>query len=184
MSEGRCLCGSVTWELTAEPFDVYNCHCTMCQKVHGTAFGTYCRVRADHFRWTSDTNTIIHYRSSHLTRSSCDVCGSVVPFASVNHDGWAVPAGCHDQGKKADCNIFVVDSAPWHQVTGDLPCHDAYPIETGFPSVDDKPLANRPDGVVRGSCLCDAIAFHVTDPFKVAHNCHCSRSRHARAALG
>ena len=77
MSEGKCLCGSVTWELTAEPFAAYNCHCKMCQKVHGTPFGTYYFVRPDQFRWTSDTDSIIHYRSSHvLTRCSCDVCGS------------------------------------------------------------------------------------------------------------
>ena len=41
MNEGNCLCGSVTWELTGEPYAAYNCHCVMCQKIHGTPFGTY-----------------------------------------------------------------------------------------------------------------------------------------------
>jgi hypothetical protein len=182
MNEGRCLCGSVTWELTAEPFSAYNCLCTMCRKVHGTAFGTYYRLRTDHIRLTSGTSTIVHYKSSHLTRSSCGVCGSVVPNASKNYDGWVAPAGCHNQGKKADCNIFVADCAPWHEVTDDLPRHDTYEPEAEYPTFDDEPQADRPDGVVRGSCLCGAIAFHVTEPFKVAHNCHCSRCRHARAA--
>ncbi len=37
----------------------------------------------DQLRWTSSTDTIIHYRSSeYLTRGSCDVCGSVVPCLS------------------------------------------------------------------------------------------------------
>ena len=183
MNEGSCLCGSVTWELTAEPFAVYNCHCNMCQKVHGAAFGTYLFVRPDQIRWTSDTDSIVRYRSSEfLTRCSCDVCGSVVPYPSDDGETWVAPAGCHDRGKKADCNIFVADSAPWHEVTGDLPRHDAYPVESGLPSIDDKPLADGPEGVVRGSCLCGAIAVHVTEPFKVAYNCHCSRCRHARAA--
>ena len=183
MSEGRCLCGSVTWELTGEPYAAYNCHCVMCQKIHGTAFGTYYFVRADQFRWTSDTDSVIHYRSSPaVTRSSCDNCGSVVPYSSEKRDVWVAPAGCHDEGKKADCNIFVVDSAPWHEVTGDLPRHDAYPTESGLPSVEGKVLADRPEGVVRGSCECGAIAFHITTPFKVAYNCHCSRCRRARAA--
>ncbi len=183
MSEGRCLCGSVTWELTAEPYAVYNCHCKMCRKVHGTAFGTYCFVRADQIRWTSGTDTIVHYRSSEvLTRSSCDVCGAVVPYSGDNQDHWVAPGGCHDQGKKADCNIFVVDKAPWHEVTGDLPRHDAYPAESGLPSVEVQPLAAGPEGVVRGSCLCGDVEFQVTEPFKIAHNCHCSRCRHARAA--
>ena len=80
MNEGQCLCGSVTWELTAEPFAVYNCHCKMCRKAHGAAFGTYYFVRPDQFRWTSGTDSVVHYQSSpSLLRSSCDVCGSVVP---------------------------------------------------------------------------------------------------------
>ena len=125
MNEGRCLCGGVTWVLTAEPFAAYNCYCRMCQKVHGTPFGTYYLVRPDQIRWTSETDTIVRYRSSHfLTRCSCDVCGSVVPFLGRNGERWAAPAGCHDHGKKADCNIFVADNAPWHEVTGDLPRHD------------------------------------------------------------
>lgn len=183
MSEGHCLCGSVTWELTAEPYAVYNCHCKMCRKAHGTAFGTYRFVRSDQIRWTSGTDTIVHYRSSDfLTRSSCDVCGSVVPYPNDDGETWVAPGGCHDDGGKADCNIFVADSAPWHEVTGDLPRHDAYPAEAGIPTVADKPLADPPEGVVRGSCLCGAIEYHVTEPFKVAYYCHCSRCRHARAA--
>ena len=183
MSEGRCLCGAVTWELLGDPFAAYNCHCKMCQKVHGSAFGTYYFMHPDQFRWTSDTGTVMHYRSSEfLTRASCDICGSVVPYASDDQKFWVAPAGCHDEGKKADCNVFVVDNAPWHDITNDLPRHDAYPVETGYPSVPDKPLDAGPPGVVRGSCECGAVAFHVTEPFRVAHNCHCSRCRHARAA--
>lgn len=183
MNEGRCLCGGVTWALTAEPFFAYNCHCRMCRKAHGTPFGTYYLVRPEHFRWTSGTDTIARHRSSQFfTRCWCDVCGSVVPFLGRNGERWAVPAGCHDQGKKADCNIFVADTAPWHEVTGDLPRHDAYPAETGYPSIDDEPPAAGPEGVVRGGCLCGTIAFHVTEPIEAAYNCHCWRCRHARAA--
>ena len=43
-------------------------------------------------------------------------------------------------------------------------------------------VADGPDGVVRGSCLCGQVEFHVTEPFKAVHNCYCSRCRRARAA--
>ena len=36
--------------------------------------------------------------------------------------------------------------------------------------------------MARGSCLCGAVAFELDLPFKVVHNCHCSRCRKARAA--
>lgn len=183
MSKGRCLCGSVTWELLAEPFYAFNCHCRMCQKVHGTAFGTYHFVKPDQFRWTSGTETVVGFRSSDvLTRASCDTCGSVVPYPSDDGSIWVAPGGCHDKARKSDCNIFVVDSSPWHRVTGDLPRHDAYPEESGIPSVPNALREKGPDGVVRGSCQCGAIDFEVTAPIEVARYCHCSRCRHARAA--
>lgn len=183
MGEGKCLCGSVTWEVTGEPDSAYNCHCKMCRKAHGAAFGTYWFLRPNLFRWTSARDSIVQYESSDLiTRSFCKHCGSTVPWKSRTVDAMAVPGGCHDQGRKADCEIFVADRAPWHAISGDLPRHDAYPAESGRPSVAEKPLDPAPDGVVRGSCLCGAVAFQVTEPIKVAHNCHCSRCRRARAA--
>ena len=30
--------------------------------------------------------------------------------------------------------------------------------------------------------MCGAVEFHLTEPFTVVHNCHCSRCRRARAA--
>ena len=183
MNEGRCLCGGLTWGLTAEPFFAYNCHCKMCRKAHGTAFGTYFLVHLEDLQWTTETDAIVRYQSSpYFTRCSCGVCGAVVPFLGRNDERWAVPAGCHDHGKKPECHIFVADHAPWHAVTGDLPSHDAYPAEASYPSVEEEPLTDRPKGVIRGSCLCSAVAFHVTEPIKIVHNCHCWRCRHARAA--
>ncbi|MDH3671991.1 MAG: GFA family protein [Gammaproteobacteria bacterium] len=180
---GRCLCGSVAWEITAEPFQAYNCHCKMCRKAHGAPFGTYWFLLPDQFRWTSDTDTIVHYRSSHLlTRSFCRTCGSVVPYPSERRGLVVAPAGCHDNGRKSDCEIFVAHKAPWFDITSDLPRHDDYPPESGYERVEHEPMPEGPEGVVRGSCLCGAIELHVTEPFRTVHNCHCSRCRRGRAA--
>ena len=35
---GGCCCGAVRYELSAPPLAVYNCHCTNCQKITGSAF--------------------------------------------------------------------------------------------------------------------------------------------------
>lgn len=183
MNGGRCLCGSVTWELLAEPYAMYNCHCRMCQKVHGAAFGTYCFVHADEIRWTSVRDAVVHYESSeHLVRSSCDVCGSVVPYANEKMNHWVAPGGCHDGMRKPDCNIFVVDNSPWHTINGDIPRHETYPAESGIPSVAGLPVPKKAEGPVRGSCLCGVVTYQVTEPFRVAYNCHCSRCRYGRAA--
>ena len=125
-------------------------------------------MRPDQFRWTGATDTIAHYRSSHLlTRSFCGTCGSVVPYPSETKDLIVSLGGCHDHGRKSDCNIFVAHNAPWHDITGPLPRHDDYPPETGYPRVEEEPLPPGPEGVVRGSCMCGAVEFHLTEPFKV-----------------
>jgi hypothetical protein len=35
---GGCHCGAVRYSLTAPPLMIYNCHCSNCQKITGSAF--------------------------------------------------------------------------------------------------------------------------------------------------
>ena len=35
---GGCLCGAIRYRVTAEPFTLYACHCTDCQRRTGSAF--------------------------------------------------------------------------------------------------------------------------------------------------
>jgi len=164
---------------------MYNCHCRMCQKVHGAAFGTYAFVKDDQFQWTTDTESVVGYNSSDiLIRNSCKTCGSVVPFESQKPDQWVVPAGCHDTMRTPDHNIFMPDNAPWHTVSGDLPECEFYPDDSGRKPVDGLPdvgEATLPEKPMQGSCLCGKINFQVTEPLKLARNCHCSRCRQGRS---
>ena len=183
MSMGQCLCGSVTLELEPEAYTAFNCYCKMCRKAHGTPFGTYFFANSDQLRWTSTTDSIVYYRSSPmLIRSFCGHCGSVVPYSGSDSSRVVTPGGCHDHGRPADCNIFTAYNAPWHEITNDLPCYDHYPPASDLLGVEEEPLEPGPEGVVRGSCLCGLVQFHVTKPFKVAHNCYCTRCRRACAA--
>lgn len=183
MNKGRCLCGSVRWELLAEPSVTYNCHCRMCQKIHGTAFGTYCFFKLDQFLWINALDTVAHYESSkYLIRSSCNVCGSVVPYLNKKKDYWLVPAGCHNKMRKPDYNIFVIANSPWHIINEDIPGHDAYPVYLALPSVENLPVIKKAEGFIRGSCLCGEISYQITEPLITAHNCHCSRCRNGRSA--
>ncbi len=183
MNPGQCLCGAASWDLVGQPFQAFNCHCKLCRKAHGTAFGTYWFVEPDQIRWRGDTESVVGYRSSEiLTRTFCGICGSVTPYSGDTHGTFVAPGGCHDRGRISDCNIFIPHGAPWFEVTGDLPRHRDYPVETGYVSIEEEPLEEAPEGVVRGLCMCRAIEFHVTGPFEDAYNCHCSRCRRARAA--
>lgn len=182
-NQANCLCGSVRWEITAEPFNAFNCHCKMCRKAHGTAFATYWFVKPDQFRWLSDTDTVIRYRSSPLlTRSFCSTCGSVVPYPSEQGDHWLATGGSHDHGKQSDCHVFAAHKAPWYDITDTLPRHDDYPDFTGMQRVEEEPSTGGADEHVKGSCLCQSVKYQITEPVKMVQNCHCHRCRQGRAA--
>ena len=178
MTNGSCLCGSVTWEVSGDPESAYHCHCKICRKAHGAAFGTFWYVATKNFRWTSSLETIAKFAA--LGRGFCSTCGSAVPEG--DEESLFVPAGCHDDGPAAKAHIFVAHKAPWHDITGDLPRHDDYEPGTGGAPRADPELRPAVEGGIRGGCLCGAIQFEVVEPFTVVHNCHCSRCRHARAA--
>jgi hypothetical protein len=35
---GQCICGAIQYELTSETIGVVNCHCKMCQRLHGNRY--------------------------------------------------------------------------------------------------------------------------------------------------
>ena len=183
MSQGTCLCGSIKWFISGLPQAAYHCHCSMCRKAHGAAFATYYLVAAEKFSWRSELDTLQAFQSKlGLMRSFCSECGSIVPNHSDTDEIIYVPAGSHDDGPDVDAHIFTASKAPWYNIKDSLPQHDAYTPNDNNKVYPDKVLTQPQPGIVRGSCLCDAIQFHVTEPFKVVHNCHCSRCRRARGA--
>ncbi len=182
MITGNCLCGSVSWQVEKLDDELHHCHCTMCRKAHAAAFGSYCSSSPEDFSWQSGEDKITHYNSTkRYPRAFCSDCGSVVP--SIVGDGeMAIPVGCLNEDPQIEnsAHIFVKDKAPWHSINDDLPQHVSYPGETvNFPMED---RACNEDGKLHGSCLCGDVAYEVTTPIKVVHNCHCSRCRKARAA--
>lgn len=183
MSTGKCLCGSVSWEINGEPDSAYHCHCAMCRKMHGAAFGTYYFATMENFDWTGVRDSIVDYRSStELTRSFCGTCGSVVPNSYDDERYVFVPAGNHDDGPAITAHIFVGSKAPWYEITDQLPQYQEHPPGDDAPVFDQKLSSEPAKGVVRGSCQCGVVQFHLTEPFKKIHNCHCSRCRRARSA--
>ena len=186
MIEGRCLCGTVRFEVEAVR-DMVHCHCSICRKHHGAAFATMARVREDAFRWTAGEETIRRYESSPgFHRCFCGTCGASLPGRSPA-GGRFVPAGLfvEDPGKRPNAHIFAASKAPWHGIADDLLRFDGWPPDKGLP---DKGLPeierDRPAGAegIGGSCVCGGIVWEVREAFGRVHNCHCSRCRRARAA--
>ena len=64
MLTGSCLCGSVAYEVDADPGPIVHCHCRTCRKTHGSAFSTVTNVPRDRFRWTRGEGLIRGFESS------------------------------------------------------------------------------------------------------------------------
>ena len=98
---GRCLCGSIQYEIDSEPTMTGICHCKNCQRQAGSAFSTLAGVPRAEFRFTSgapklyadgDTKT-----GNTVERWFCDTCGSPI-YSGVESapDTWFLKAGTLD----------------------------------------------------------------------------------------
>lgn len=184
MLRGRCLCGAVTFEVTAEIGMVAHCHCAMCRKFHGAAFATHGVVPSDGLTWLTGRESVRRFASSaDNTRSFCRICGSNVP--ADHPSGFAViPLGNldGDPGARPLAHIFVGSKALWYDIAGELPRFDAFP--PGFDGTDlpDPARESSSTGHVRGSCLCGRVAYEVDRAIDRICHCHCRRCRLARSA--
>jgi hypothetical protein len=184
MTDGRCLCGALRYQIDGPFIDLLHCHCSMCRKHHGTPFATWAVAPASGFRWLSDTSALARYPSSARGhRDFCRNCGSVAPMIDEASGLVIAPAGNleGDLGLRPTRHMFVGSRAPWYPITDELPQHDEFPPEFGMPATPREPVAVRP-GVTQGSCLCGDVAYEITGAPLRMYYCHCSRCRQGRSA--
>jgi len=87
--DGRCHCGSVTFEAEVEPGKVVACHCTDCQTLSGTAFRVAVPTVMGTFRLLSGrVKVYVKTAESGNAReqSFCPECGTPVYSAPVGPD--------------------------------------------------------------------------------------------------
>jgi hypothetical protein len=134
MIRGTCLCRDVRFEITGKLSRASHCHCSMCRKQHGAAFGTYAAVNAADFRIVSGENRIARYRSSPgVTRTFCTRCGSTLQWLrETTPEIVDVALGVldDDPGVRPSHHLFVGSKAPWHEITDHLPQHPTVPGAT------------------------------------------------------
>lgn len=118
---GSCLCGGVRYEVSGPIGTVSHCHCSMCRKAHGAAFGTYAAVaRAAHVIVTGE-DLLSAYRSSpEVTRVFCRVCGSPLLWRSHGDAAqWAVFSLATLDTPVIPVrqkHIHVASRAPWFEI--------------------------------------------------------------------
>jgi len=116
MLKGSCLCGAITYQIDGQLEEMGHCHCRMCQKAHGAAFGTYAMVRWDEFEVLGGEDQIGRYQSSDIiTRSFCKSCGSTLQFIRVDASAFGLAVGTldDDPGIMPVYEIWTESKAKW-----------------------------------------------------------------------
>lgn len=119
---GGCLCGAVRYEVNGPLRGVVNCHCTMCQRLHG-GFGGHSKAKRTDVTLTEDRGLAWYKTSEYARRGFCRECGSGLFWEPVAQEGTGILAGTLDQpnGLKTLGHIFVGEKPDHYELTDDLP---------------------------------------------------------------
>ncbi len=120
---GGCLCGAVRYRAERPPKYVNYCHCTMCQRASGSAFGMFGVVKAEELEFTKGKPKV--YRSSDIAeRGFCGDCGGTLFFRYIRRPeriGFAI-GSLDAPGETPPNNHNGLESMmPWLDIRDDLP---------------------------------------------------------------
>ncbi len=127
MLEGSCLCGAIRYEIDGDLLLMGHCHCSMCRKAHGAAFGTYATVPWENFRMLAGEDQVVAYESSPgVKRTFCGTCGSTLQFIPQDRPNFGLAVGTldTDPGMKPTYQIWTKDKAPWWHLEEGLESHE------------------------------------------------------------
>ncbi len=124
---GRCLCSKIQFQVSGFSSEAAHCHCSMCQKFHGSAFATLVAVKD--LEWRQGVESLKSYQASNgVKRYFCEVCGSSLAFlaAGAEDQDIELAIACFDQQVpiNIDAHIFLSSKVSWHEITDSLPKFD------------------------------------------------------------
>jgi hypothetical protein len=102
--------------------DVINCHCTMCQRLHG-AFGAHSKARKVNIAIVEDKGLQWFATSDRARRGFCRQCGSNLFWEPVGQDATGILAGTLDQptGLKTIGHIFTGEKCDFYDLSDGVP---------------------------------------------------------------
>jgi hypothetical protein len=129
---GSCLCGTVTYRVTAPFLRFAHCFCSRCRKATGTGHATNVYVAPDRFEWTAGKDATFRYdlpTARSFATTFCRHCGAPVPHHTRSGREVVVPAGSLDDvpSLKPQVRIFWESRAPWSCVDDNAPAYATLP---------------------------------------------------------
>ena len=132
--DGRCHCGSISFEAEVMPERVVLCHCTDCQKLTGTAFRVAVPTTPGSFRLLSGTPKIYLKTADSGARREqafCPDCGTPLYSAPVAPEPRAlvlrVGALRQRDVMVPRMQLWTRSAQEWLAGLSDIPRHDTQP---------------------------------------------------------
>jgi hypothetical protein len=126
---GRCACRGVAFEIADAFVAAYNCHCSNCRAVTGSAFLPWGEIEPETLRLTKGADSLVVQGDAdghHAVR--CKECFSLLYYSGYQGT-IRIPYGTlvDEPALKPTAHMFVGSKAPWHEILDDLPQYDESP---------------------------------------------------------
>lgn len=119
--QGQCLCGSISYTVTAEPQKPSACHCSQCRKQSGHIWAS---AQVNDGDIAIKGETLSWYRATpHIRRGFCWICGSFL-FWQLDGEGvMSFSLGSLEKptGITLEKHIFVTDKGDYYAIDDNLP---------------------------------------------------------------
>lgn len=130
MLRGRCACKAVAYEVADEFDAAFNCHCSNCRALTGSAFLPSGEIKREKLRVTQGEGSLMVIGDAHgQYEMRCRECLSLLYWTPREEGTICVPYGSliDEPALRPTAHMFVGSKAPWYQILDDLPQHDEYP---------------------------------------------------------
>jgi hypothetical protein len=134
---GGCVCGTIRYEIAAEPFMVYACHCTDCQRITTSAFSIGVVISDEAFRSTGNPRSVpggVTASGRVKSRWVCPDCGTWMfgnPRPATVFPGMTrvVRGGTLDDTSwlRPSAHFWIRSAQPWVQLPEGAAIHDTQP---------------------------------------------------------
>ena len=122
---GACFCEAVQYEIEMPTRMCVHCHCTMCRRLHGSAYTTWVILPSRQLHILSGKEKLTHYASSdHGSRDFCSVCGSELFGWSTRTPDLAYTVLANLEGeidRDPEAHLGFDTRVPWVAIDDDLP---------------------------------------------------------------
>ena len=130
MLKGRCGCNAIAYEVSDEFVVAFNCHCSNCRAMTGSAFLPWGEIEREKLKVTKGAGSLMvdgDADADHAMR--CGECWSLLYWTVRDGKFVRVPYGSliDEPTLKPTAHMFVASKAAWHEILDDLPQYDEYP---------------------------------------------------------